>query len=200
VDPDNVASKTQITTEPTGSDSFPNWSSKGSRIVFQSNRNTAAFPNTGNDQEIYTIKPQPENATTNEPRRLTDNTVRDESPAWSPAGFHIAFMSTRRDNNLEIWVMSTLSDDNAVRLTNNRGKYEFPDWQPGPVCTKKGTAGKDRLVGTASRDILCGGADNDVLIGKDGNDILLGDSGNDSLQGRLQNDVLNGGTGTDTAS
>ena len=37
--------KTQITNEPTGSDSFPNWSPKGTRIVFQSNRNTAAFPN-----------------------------------------------------------------------------------------------------------------------------------------------------------
>ena len=36
---------------------------------------------------------------------------------------------TRRDNNLEIWVMSTLSDDNAVRLTNNRAIDEFPDWQ-----------------------------------------------------------------------
>ncbi len=25
--------------------------------------------------------------------------------------------------------MSTLSDDNAIRLTNNRGTDEFPDWQ-----------------------------------------------------------------------
>ena len=127
VDPDNVASKTRITTESTGSDSFPNWSPKGTRITFQSNRNTAAFPNAGSDQEIYTIKAQPENATTNEPRRLTDNTVRDEAPAWSPEGSHIAFMSNRRDNNLEIWVMSTLSDDNAVRLTYNRGIDEYPD-------------------------------------------------------------------------
>ena len=128
VDPADLT-KTQITTEPTGSDSFPNWSPKGTRIVFQSNRNTAAFPNTGNDQEVYTIKAVAENTTTNEPRRLTDNTVRDESPAWSPEGSHIAFMSNRRDNNLEIWVMSTLSDDNAVRLTNNRGDDEYPDWQ-----------------------------------------------------------------------
>ena len=98
MDPDNPASKSQITIDspppdPAASDSFPNWSPKGTGIVFQSNRNMAAFPNTGGDQEIYTIKAQPENATTNEPRRLTDNTVRDESPAWSPEGSHIAFMS-----------------------------------------------------------------------------------------------------------
>ena len=69
------APKTQITTEPTGSDSFPNWSPNGARIASQSNRNTGTFPNTGNDQEIYTIKAQPENATTNEPRRLTRGSV-----------------------------------------------------------------------------------------------------------------------------
>lgn len=194
--------KTQITTEPTGSDSFPNWSPKGTRITFQSNRNTASFPNTGNDQEIYTIKAVPETASTgnNEPRRLTDNAVRDEAPAWSPEGSHISFMSNRRDNNLEIWVMSTLSDDNAVRLTNNRGIDEYPDWQAIPACTKKGTTGNDKLVGTTGRDVICGGAGNDVLLGKGGNDILLGEAGNDSMQGGTQNDILNGGTGTDTAS
>ena len=192
--------KEQITNEPTGSDSFPNWSPKGTRIIFQSNRNTAAFPNAGTDQEIYTIKAVAENATTNEPRRLTDNTARDEAPAYSPEGPHIAFMSNRRDNNLEIWVMSTLSDDNAIRLTNNRGIDEYPDWQAVPVCTKKGTTGNDKLVGTAGRDVLCGGAGNDILKGLGGNDMLLGESGNDSMQGGTQNDILNGGTGTDTAS
>jgi hypothetical protein len=202
VDPANPASKTQITTESTGSDSFPNWSPKGTRIAFQSNRNTAAFPNAGNDQEIYTIKPVAETSSTgnNEPRRLTDNTVRDEAPAWSPAGSHIAFMSDRRDSNLEIWVMSTLSDDNAVRLTNNRGIDEYPDWQPVPVCTKTGTSGNDKLAGTTGKDVLCGGAGNDTLVGKSGNDILLGEGGNDSLQGGTGNDILNGSTGSDTAS
>jgi Ca2+-binding RTX toxin-like protein len=192
--------KTQITNEPTGSDSFPNWSPKGTRIAFQSNRNTTAFPNTGNDQEIYTIKAQLENTTTNEPRRLTDNTVRDESPAWSPEGSHIAFMSNRRDTNLEIWVMSTLSDDNAVRLTNNRGIDEYPDWQPVPTCKKTGTTGNDEITGTAGKDVLCGLGGNDSLKGLGANDILLGGTGNDSLQGGAQNDILNGGAGADTAS
>ena len=128
--------KEQITNEPTGTDSWPNWSPSGRRIAFQSNRSTAAFPNPGNDQEIYTIKARPETPDTgdNEPRRLTDNTAQDTAPAWSPEGSHIAFQSTRRDNS-EIWVMSTLSDDNAVRLTNNRGVDEFPDWQPRPRRT-----------------------------------------------------------------
>jgi Ca2+-binding RTX toxin-like protein len=114
---------------------------------------------------------------------LTGNTAPDSGAAWSPDGSKIAFERTS-----EIWVMSTLSDDNAVRLTNNRGIDEYPDWQPVPTCTRTGTTGNDKITGTAGKDVLCG-------LG--GNDILLG---GDSLQGSAQNDILNGGTGADTAS
>jgi hypothetical protein len=100
-------------------------------------------------------------------------------------------MSNRRDSNLEIWVMSTLSDDNAVSLTNNPVINEYPDWQPVPTCTRTGTTGNDKITGTEGKDVLCG-------LGY--NDILLGGTGNDSLQGGAQNDILTGGTGADTAS
>jgi len=100
-------------------------------------------------------------------------------------------MSNRRDNNSEIWVMNTVSDDNAVRLNNNRGIDEYPDWQPVPTCTRTGTAGNDKLTGTAGKDVLCGLGDNDII---------LGGTGNDSLQGGAQNDILNGSAGADTAS
>jgi hypothetical protein len=77
-------------------------------------------------------------------------------------------MSNRRDSNLEIWVMSTLSDDNAVRLTNNRGIDEYPYWQPVPTCTRTGTTGNDKITGTAGKDVLCGLGGNDILLGGTG--------------------------------
>jgi Tol biopolymer transport system component len=60
-------------------------------------------------------------------RRLTNNHVWDESPAWSPDGTRIAFQS-RRDGNWEIYVMN--ADGSGVRrLTTNPANDLDPDWR-----------------------------------------------------------------------
>jgi Tol biopolymer transport system component len=62
------------------------------------------------------------------PIRLTDSIANDYSPAWSPNGLKIAFVS-ERDNNPEIYVMNV--DGKAqTRLTNNSTADTFPAWSP----------------------------------------------------------------------
>src|SRR6266550_5765804 len=68
------------------------------------------------------------NADGSAPRRLTDNTVIDRSPSWSPDGGHIAFASAR-DGNLEIYVMN-LDGSAPTRLTNNPATDTDPTWSP----------------------------------------------------------------------
>ena len=51
-----------------------------------------------------------------------------EFPAWSPDGTQIAFHS-RRDGNLEIYVMNT-DRSMLTRLTNNEARDMFPTWSP----------------------------------------------------------------------
>jgi len=93
---------------------------KNGKIVFDS------FLPGQADSEIVTLSYNPNGGPVPEDQDppLTDNTAQDSGAAWSPSGSKIAF-----EWNSEIWVMSTLSDDNAVRLTNNRGIDEYPDWQ-----------------------------------------------------------------------
>jgi hypothetical protein len=63
-----------------------------------------------------------------DPVRLTNNSARDESPAWSPDGLKIAFVSTR-DGNREIYVMN-VDGTNQTRLTTNSAEDNHPDWSP----------------------------------------------------------------------
>ena len=62
------------------------------------------------------------------PISLTDSIANDYSPAWSPDGLKIAFVS-ERDNNREIYVMN--ADGTAqTRLTSNSATDIFPAWSP----------------------------------------------------------------------
>jgi TolB protein len=57
---------------------------------------------------------------------LTKNVAGDWSPAWSPDGKKIAFVS-QRDGNLEIYVMNA-DGTGQTRLTDNPAPDEYPAW------------------------------------------------------------------------
>jgi hypothetical protein len=64
-------------------------------------------------------------------------------------------------------------------------------------CSKRGSAGPDRLMGGWIADRLCALGGNDLLSGGVGNDRLNGGSGNDRLRGGSGADRLLGGPGAD---
>ncbi|MFC1639802.1 DPP IV N-terminal domain-containing protein [Gemmatimonadota bacterium] len=100
-------------------DGNPKWSADGSKIVFISDRDYHAQPE---GTEIYVMDADGTNET-----RITNNTVWDYAPVWSPDGSAIAFHSTRSSEN-HIWVMNA-DGSNETQLTAEGGNYE-PAWSP----------------------------------------------------------------------
>jgi len=62
------------------------------------------------------------------PRDLTNNAAADDSPAWSPDGTKIAFV-TGRDGNREIYLMNP-DGSGQVNLTNSPAFESTPVWSP----------------------------------------------------------------------
>jgi len=93
------------------------YSPDGSKIVFHSGRNDAAF-------EVYTM-----NADGSNPTRLTFQAGQDSNASWSPDGTRIAFQSSREGGDLEIFTMNTTGGD-IRRVTNRPGIDAFPQWSP----------------------------------------------------------------------
>ncbi len=68
------------------------------------------------------------NADGSDPLRLTNDTICDVEPAWSPDGARIAFGSAR-DSNLDVFVMH--ADGSAQTNMTNDLRYENePSWSP----------------------------------------------------------------------
>jgi Tol biopolymer transport system component len=87
------------------------------RIVYQSIRN--------NMREIFIMDADGSNNT-----QLTDNTVDDIMPSFSPDGTKIAFVSRRDENFGDIYVMN-VDGGSVVRLTNTVGFADYdPVWSP----------------------------------------------------------------------
>lgn len=90
------------------------------KIAFMSDRD--------GDYEIYSVSP-----TGSGRQQLTDNTVFDAYPAWSPSGQKVAFVKARKprpgSGGNEIYKMNS-DGSNVVRLTDNPGFDTLPAWSP----------------------------------------------------------------------
>lgn len=94
----------------------PRITKDGTRVVF------SASPD-GADREIYAVDIDGGNLT-----RLTNNSVDDDWPCWSPDASRIAY-ATLRDGNWEIYTMDT-SGNWPFRVTNTPAEDFMPDWSP----------------------------------------------------------------------
>jgi len=110
--------------------SEPAWSPDGRSLAFVSYRDRlgrTCFHECSTSGEIYLLEVE-----TGEIRRLTRSQASDSSPAWSPDGRMIAFVSdrsNRQEHAYEIYVMSPSGDD--VRpLTRNEVWDVEPAWRP----------------------------------------------------------------------
>ncbi len=91
-------------------------SSQTDKIAFYSLRD-------GN-REIYTM-----NADGSQQARLTTDPASDRSPAWSPDGTRIAFVSERDAGLPRIYVMNA-DGSGPTRLTSGFGNDDSPSWSP----------------------------------------------------------------------
>jgi len=112
---DIAGGEAQLLTPFGGSNSSPDWSPDGERILFQST--------VDDNYEIYVINVDGTNLV-----NLTNSPSNEVNPAWSPDGSQIAFVSDR-DGNQEIYVMD-VDGSNQVRLTFHPGTDRGPAWSP----------------------------------------------------------------------
>ena len=122
MNPDGSAVR-RLTTSP-AEDEFPAWSPDGRTIAYDSSGSTpldsSGFSST---QEIWSVP-----ADGGSPVRLTNNTVPDQAPTWSPDGSQIAFFHGLRFGDGTISVIG--ASGGAIRSIGSGPIGSSPRWSP----------------------------------------------------------------------
>jgi TolB protein len=106
------------------------WSPDGEKVAYSSVRDSfgeTCFHECATSAEIYVAT-----ADGSDERRLTESEANDTSPAWSPDGRWVAFVSDRSDpsrHENEIYVMDA-EDGDVRRITENDVWDLEPAWRP----------------------------------------------------------------------
>jgi Tol biopolymer transport system component len=117
---------TNLTNTSNSNDQDPAWSADGTKIVFDSTRDT--WPLSGGN-EVYTMDADGSNQT----RRTVDSSRFDGRAVWSLDGSQIAF-ATNRDGTgsprpSEVYVMNA-DGTGQTNMTNDAADDHFPAWSP----------------------------------------------------------------------
>lgn len=147
-------------TDHSADDGSPTWSPDGRRIAFVSLRNAPKGCCFDCNTEIYVMDSDGGNVV-----RVTDNSVPDSAPVWSPDGRYIAFTSRDEDNS-EIYV-AEVDEGSVTRVTDNLSRDWNPSWLPD----------SQRLMFVSERD----GNQEIYIVGIDGSGLtrLTDNPGND---------------------
>jgi Tol biopolymer transport system component len=126
MDPDG-GRLTNLTAGSAGAEFAPRWSPDGRKILFTTDRTTAAN-NPEGDVEIFVM-----NADGSHQKQITANIFDDENPTFSPDGRKIVFQRdldpVRGQSDYEILVMNA-NGTGAKQLTKSPGLDLEPAWSP----------------------------------------------------------------------
>jgi Tol biopolymer transport system component len=111
--------------------------SAGATVTVQALEHILFTSERDGDMDIYVMRSDGSNQV-----RLTNNSVQDSAPSWSPDGSKIIF-SSERDGNAEVYIMNA-DGSNQVNLTNNAA------WDGTPVISPDGT----KIAFSSARDVF----------------------------------------------